>query len=377
MNVDKVRHILQDALAERVDQIGKTKVCSAIQAVVWQRGEVLLDEAFGYTHLEGDGEPMRGETPMDIASLTKPLVTATLAMQAVDAGIASFDQPVAELYPPWSMGVPERDEATLLDLLNHSSGLPAWEKFYLQYPVDPSPTMADTTRKALFRRIARTPLAARPTQKHCYSDLGYILLAGILERLYEAPLQDVARDQIFRPLDMEHTRYVARLAGDRPIEEAAVTEKCPLRKRVVRGTVHDENTDIMGGVSGHAGVFSTAGDLLKFCRHIWQIDQGELDDAIISRDTLRFCLSEEARGADGHHLGGWDTPSGVLSSAGRGFQAGNTVGHLGFTGTSFWIERDKGLIVVLLTNRVYPSRDNELIKELRVHFHEAVLPPGS
>lgn len=376
MNIDKARQILRDAIAEEVSQIGKTKVCSALQAVVWHQGEVVLDEALGKTHLEGDGRPMRRDTPMDIASITKTLVTATLAMQAVDDGLARLDQPVRELFPEWSLGASERGKATFLDLLNHSSGLPAWEKFYLRYPVDPSPAMAQTTRKALFRRIARTPLQAKPSGKHCYSDLGYILLAGILERLFDAPLQDLARERIFRPLGMEHTQYVARLAGDRPLENAAATERCPQRGRVVVGTVHDENTDIMGGVSGHAGVFSTAGDLLTFCRHIWQIDQGKLDyGGIISQEVLQFCLSEDARGADGHHLGGWDTPSGVLSSAGRGFQAGNTVGHLGFTGTSFWIERDLGLIAILLTNRVYPSRENELIKEFRVKFHEAVLPP--
>ncbi len=375
MNIDKARSILREAIADDVDQLGKTKVCSAIEAVVWSDGETVLDEALGRTHLGAGGQPVRRDTPMDIASLTKPLVTATLMMQAVDEGRVRFSDPIAEHFPAWSMGSHERETATLLDLLNHSSGLPAWEKFYLRHPLDPSPAMADTTRQALFRRIARTPLDARPTTRHLYSDLGYILLAGILERVYERPLQDLARERIFEPLGMTHTRYVARIAGDQPLEDAAATERCPLRARLVVGTVHDENTDIMGGVSGHAGVFSTAEDLLEFCRHLWQIDRGEVDDGIVSREVLRFCLSEKARGADGHHLGGWDTPSGILSSAGRGFQAGNTVGHLGFTGTSMWIERDRGLIAILLTNRVYPSRDNELIKELRVHFHEAILPP--
>jgi CubicO group peptidase (beta-lactamase class C family) len=377
---------LQSAVADDVDELGKTKVFSAAQAVVWRDGQTLLDKAFGKTHLgppdsQIPGRPMLRDTPMDIASITKTLVTATLAMQAVDEGLTTFDTPVAQLFSEWSLGVAQdgnrRVEATLLDLLNHSSGLPAWEKFYLRYPVDPSPLVAQTTRKALFRRIARTPLEARPTDRHCYSDLGYILLAGILERLFDAPLQDLAKQRIFRPLGMDDTCYVARLAGDKALEDAAATEDCPRRGRLVIGTVHDENTDIMGGVSGHAGVFSTAHDVAKFCKHIWELDQGKLDFGIVSRRVLEFCLSDEARGADGHHLGGWDTPSGVLSSAGRGFQAGNTVGHLGFTGTSMWIERDRGLIAVLLTNRVYPSRDNELIKELRVKFHEAILPAGS
>jgi CubicO group peptidase (beta-lactamase class C family) len=387
MDIDRAVQILNDALADDVDQIGKTSVFSAAQAVVWREGETLLDTAIGRTHLgvpESDkpGQPMSPDTPMDTASLTKTLVTATLAMQAVDEGLATFDTPVAELFSEWSpgpspAGSDQRVEASLLDLLNHSSGLPGWEKFYRRYPVDPSPQTAHATRKALFRRIARTPLEARPADRHCYSDLGYILLAGILERLFDAPLQELAKERIFEPLSMHDTGYVARLAGDGALEHAAATETCPRRGRMVLGTVHDENTDIMGGVSGHAGVFSTARDVAKFCQHIWQIDQGRIvDGGIVSQQVLTFCLSEQARGADGHHLGGWDTPSGVLSSAGRGFQTQNTVGHLGFTGTSMWIERDRGLVAVLLTNRVYPSRDNELIKELRVNFHEAILPAG-
>ncbi len=382
MNLDKALETLRNAVADSRDEIGESKTCSAVQAAVWQGGKLLLDEALGCTHLGEGGAPMTRDTPMDIASLTKPLVVATLVMQAVDAGLVTLDDPIADHLPAWSSGAHSRNnkkraEATLLDLLNHSSGLPAWEKFYLEYPVDPTPERARTTRDELFARIATTPLEAEPGTRHAYSDLGYILWAHIVERVFDAPLHEVARDRIFEPLGMEHTRYVARLAGDEPIAHAAATEDCPHRKRVVIGTVHDENTDIIGGTSGHAGVFSTAGDLLEFCTHLWQIDAGAISDGIISRQTLQFCWSERARGADGHHLGGWDTPSGSSSSAGRGFRAGRTVGHLGFTGTSFWIERDLGLIAILLTNRVYPTRENALIKELRVRFHEAVLPPGT
>ncbi|MFP4600387.1 MAG: serine hydrolase domain-containing protein [Persicimonas sp.] len=384
MNPEKPLKSLRRAVAGSLDDIGDSKTCSAVQAAVWQGGELLLDEALGCTHFGEGGAPMTRDTPMDIASLTKPLVVATLVMQAVDAGLVALSDPIAEHLPAWLTGArgdnksdKKRAEATLLDLLNHSSGLPAWEKFYLEYPVDPSPKRAQATRDELFERIATTPLEAEPGTRHAYSDLGYILWANILERVFDAPLHEVARARIFEPLDMQQTGYVARWAGDPPITHAAATEDCPLRERVVVGTVHDENTDIIGGTSGHAGVFSTAGDLLEFCTHLWQIDAGAISDGLVSRQTLQFCWSDRARGADGHHLGGWDTPSGELSSAGRGFQAGRTVGHLGFTGTSFWIERDLGLIAILLTNRVYPSRENALIKRLRVRFHEAVLPPGA
>jgi CubicO group peptidase (beta-lactamase class C family) len=388
-DIQRARRILQNAVATRLDEIGDTKVASAIQAVVWKNGELLLDEALGQTFF-GRGEsgiesgPVHAETPMDIASLTKPLVAATLLMQAVDEGLASFADPVSKYVSGWYFSDDkDRESATLLHLLNHSSGLPAWDKFYLRYPLAPSPDVADATRAEIITTIVRTPLEAPPGTRNCYSDLGYILLGNILERVFDRSLRDLAHERIFTPLDMRQTAYVSPAHGDRPLDAAAATEDCALRKRLVVGTVHDENTEIIGGVSGHAGVFSTARDLLKFCRHILAIDRGTLDrPGIVSRETLRFCLSEKARAANrqphpGHHLGGWDTPSGKLSSAGRGFQAGNTVGHLGFTGTSIWIERDLDLIAILLTNRVYPTRENALIKDLRVAFHEAVLPPSS
>lgn len=389
-NIERARQTLKDAVAVRRADIGDTRVASAIQAIAWQNGEVLLDEALGHRYLPATGGTkdtrMNFDTPMDIASLTKPLVTATLLMQAVDAGLAAFDDPISRHLPEWAhVAEPSehdaaREAATLLHLLNHSLGLPAWDRFYLRFPLDPTPEVAQNTRATIMASIANTPLEAAPGTRHCYSDLGYLLLGHILEKIFGQRLHALANTRIFAPLGMTHTRYISLEDGDRPLQNAAATEDCALRERLVIGTVHDENTEIIGGVAGHAGVFSTARDLLKFCRHLLEIDQGITDvPGIIGRETLRFCLSERARSAGatatpGHHLGGWDTPSGEKTSAGEGFRRGNTVGHLGFTGTSIWIERDLGLIAILLTNRVYPSRENPRIKALRVGFHEAILP---
>ena len=159
------------------------------------------------------------------------------------------------------------------------------------------------------------------------------------------------------------------------LADAASTELAPRRGGIVTGFVHDENCYIQGGVAGHAGLFGTAADVARFGAHLLGVDRGE--SGIVSAETLRTCWSQASRGGDGHHLGGWDTPSGELSSAGRGFAADRTVGHLGFTGTSLWIERGEGVVASLLTNRVYPTRENTMIKPLRVAFHEAVLPPDA
>ena len=157
------------------------------------------------------------------------------------------------------------------------------------------------------------------------------------------------------------------------IDDAVATERCARRGGVVVGRVHDENTALMGGVSGHAGAFCDAPDLLRFGVHMLGIDQGQ-GPGIVSREILRWCWSEAARGAAGHHLGGWDTPSGARSSAGRHMTPDATVGHLGFTGTSLWIDRAQQRVAVLLTNRVHPTRDNPHILAMRIAFHEAVAP---
>ncbi|MBA2663242.1 MAG: beta-lactamase family protein [Bradymonadaceae bacterium] len=378
MDKTTLHDILAAEIASELDQIGARACCSAAQAIVWQRGTLVFDEALGHIDLSSPSAALiTASTPMDIASVTKALVTATLAMQAVDEGLVDWDTPLSRLVERWQPGDARAASATLLHLLNHSSGLPAWVKFYERFPLDPDAEGARATHAAVIAEIAATPLVAAPGQHYAYSDLGYILLGHILEQVFSAPLDRLARARIFSPLGMAQSGFVSTLAGDRALLGAAATERCALRGRLIVGTVHDENTNIQGGVAGHAGVFSTAQDLLRFATHLLAIDHGERPErALVSAETLAFCWSEAARGADGSHLGGWDTPSGASSSAGRGFSAGRSVGHLGFTGSSLWIERDSATIAVLLTNRVYPTRQNERIKALRIAFHEAILAPA-
>ena len=370
--------ILEPELARHRDAIGTRKTACAMQCAVGNAEHLVYSHALGTVDLETDApSPVTPTTPFDIASLTKPLVGATLAMQAVDRGLVQWDTPLADFFAPWRE---RRDESarqiTFLQILNHSSGLPAWHKYYLEHPLDPSLEAAAHTKAEVLQKILDTPLKGAPGSVHDYSDIGFILLIHLLETLFEAPLDHLARSQIFEPLALSRTRYCRCEDPRGRIDDAVVTEDCPLRKRVVRGTVHDENTNIIGGVSTHAGVFSTAEDLLTFGRHLLGIDRGLITDGIVHPDTLRFAWSEQAGSPAGHHLAGWDTPSGELSSAGRGFAPSSTVGHLGFTGTSIWIEREQNVVSVLFTNRVYPSRENGRIKALRRNFQEAVLPPS-
>ncbi len=386
----KLRNILATALAtsqsQLADDTSPQATASAIQALVWQNGRTLFHEALGHTALESTSAPnppVTTDTLFDTASITKALVTATLTMQAVDQNLFTWHTPVHELLPGWNPTDPRAREITILHLLNHSSGLPTWIKFYEHYPLDPSPEQATQTRQAILQEIAATPLTATPGTHYAYSDPGYILLSFVLEHVFATPLEILARTQIFQPLQMHHTDFFSVRNPSTTLEtlarSTASTERCPLRKRLITGSVHDENCNVLGGVAGHAGVFSTAHDLAKFARHLLEIDsKNPPANAIIHPRTLAFCWSEATRARSqnaANHLGGWDTPSGLQSSAGRGFTAGNTIGHLGFTGTSLWIERNSRTIAVLLTNRVYPTRDNDRIKALRIAFQEAILPP--
>ncbi|RDV38784.1 class A beta-lactamase-related serine hydrolase [Bradymonadaceae bacterium TMQ3] len=375
----RIDQALDRALAPSYEAIGTTHTCSAIEAAVGTLNGQRYHRALGLTSFEPDAKPLARHTFFDIASVTKALVGATLAMQAIDQNLTDWRTPLGELYAPWRAHPdPRAAQVTFLNLLNHTSGLPAWHKYYLEYPLNPQASTAEATRRDIIARICRTPLCGPPGAIYAYSDLGYLLLANVLETIFDVPLATMARTRIFEQLKLRHTRYVSLARGDAPLQDAAATERCERRGHLIQGSVHDENTEIIGGVSCHAGVFSTADDLLRFGLHLLAIDQGqEVDAPLTSRKTLRYAWSAQAAMAGGNHRGGWDTPSGATSSAGAGFAPDTTVGHLGFTGTSLWIERELGVVSVLLTNRVYPTRENTRIKTARIDFQEAVLPPTS
>jgi len=379
MNTDELVRILDEETTDDFDAIGTEATCSAAQAAVWRNGRFLFDQARGHPRLHPAGDPIDPQTPFDVASLTKPLVVGTLLMQAVREDRCHWYDPADDFLGDWSAD-PRSADVTLLQLANHTAGLPDWRALYEDLPLEPTADDATTNRRRILTRIHQTEFAYAPGTDECYSDLGYIVLGCLLESVFGRRLDELADERIFEPLEMDRTRYVSAADGERAVDGAVATEDDELRGAVVEGTVHDRNAAAFGGVAGHAGVFSTARDLARFGAELTDIDRDRQSDdrePLVARQTLQFAWSKRAAGGYGHHLAGWDTPSGENSSAGRGFRDGRTVGHLGFTGTSVWIERNRGLVAVLLTNRVYPDRDNDRIDDLRIRFHEAVLPPKS
>lgn len=323
---------------------------------------------FGTTEPGPDGRPVTAATLYDIASLTKPLATTAVLMHMVGTGELALERPAIELIP--ELVGPEAEHITLAHLAGHAAGFPAHVPFYERLWAGDR-AGASSAREALVRMAATTPRPSAPGQRALYSDLGYILLAAALERAGGARLDALVAERVTGPLAMTATRFVDLEAV--PIErpEAAPTERCD-RRGLVRGEVHDENAHAAGGICGHAGLFATAGDVAAFGRAILAATAGRAG-AGFEPEVVRRFLATAAAPATTWRLG-WDTPSpepGISHAGDRWPRDG--VGHLGFTGTSLWLDPGGGRYAVLLTNRVHPTRAGTGIKELRRAVMDAVV----
>ncbi|HUK30528.1 MAG TPA: glycoside hydrolase family 3 N-terminal domain-containing protein [Candidatus Acidoferrum sp.] len=324
---------------------------------VVHRAEVVL-QAFGRQTYEASSKLVAPDTIYDIASLTKPVVTATLVAMEVETGRLSLDAPISSYLPEWNAGPQPlwRQMVTLRHLLTHTSGLPG-HVFYYE---------SARTKQEVISRALSEKLNYEPGSKCEYSDPGFILLGEILERATGLHLNDSAANKIFGPIGMANSMFnpPSRLRA----RIAPTGMDSLLRKRMLRGEVHDDNAWVMGGVAGHAGLFSTARDLSIFCRVI--LNGGiYAHKRYLRYSTVYEFTSPQALSGNTRTLG-WAMRT-EPSSSGRYFSA-RSFGHAGFTGTSIWCDPEKDLAVVLLTNRVYPTRENDLIHEARPAIHDAV-----
>ncbi|MBI3606549.1 MAG: beta-lactamase family protein, partial [Nitrospirae bacterium] len=329
--------------------------------LVEARGEIVLFEAYGHAALVPTPDPMTRDTVFDVASLTKPLITATLMLLLVAEGRITLDEPISAALPSWNSGA--KAGVTVRHLLTHTSGLPAWRPFFQQ--LDPATVATAEGRARLINAVEREPLENRPGAVSRYSDLGFILLGSLIERDANQSLDRVADERIIRPLGLHSTGYLP--VGDRASEahlhgrRIAATESCSWRGRILRGEVHDENAYAMGGVSGHAGLFADARDVHRLVR-AWRASRTEgmpFGPAPLAKEFL----TRQQRVGDGGWALGWTVRT-EPSTAGRYFSP-RSFGHLGFTGTSIWVDPEVGLTVILLTNRVHPSRANEALASFR------------
>jgi serine-type D-Ala-D-Ala carboxypeptidase len=333
--------------------------------VVGYQGTPVFAQAVGAAALLPGPQPMTLDTVFDLASLTKPMATVTALMLLVDAGLVKLDAPVHTYLH--ACGRPDRHSLTLRQLLSHCSGLPAWRPYY--QTIDPS-LPASARRRAVYAAVHGEPLINRPGASVQYSDLGFILLGELVEVVSGIPLDEFCRQQIFARLHLEGLgfRHLERpRAAEMP---CASTEQCPWRQRILEGEVHDENAWIMGGVAGHAGLFATAHQVWQFAQSLMGGLQGQR--WLVSTSTLQAFTTRQNSPEGSTWALGWDTPTPGQSSAGQ-YISSTALGHLGFTGTSLWVDASKQVIVVLLTNRVHPSRQREGIKTFRPLIHDAVM----
>ena len=294
------------------------------------------------------------ESIYDLASLTKVVATTTMAMLLYQRGLLDLDAPVFSLLPEFAANDPRRGRATVRMLLAHSSGLPAYLRLF--------ETCHD--RDDLLRAAIKTPLSVEPGARADYSDIGFIILGALLERISGDSLATFCDLEIFSRLGMAQTFFCPPNALRRftPPTEDDMT----FRGRSIQGEVNDENASVMGGVAGHAGLFAPAEDLARFAECMLAGGRPILQPETVVAFTTR---QDSPPGAS--RALGWDTPS-PASQSGKYFSP-RSFGHLGFTGTSLWIDPERRLSVTLLTNRTWPDRKSQLIKQVRPRFHDAVV----
>jgi len=321
-------------------------------------GELVAHKALGRFTYDPASPEVATASIFDLASLTKVAATTAMAMILYERGLLDLEAPVTAIVPEFAGGLgdndPRRRQVTLRMLLVHSSGLPAYEKLFLRA----------NTREDLLQAAFTTPLATAPGARAEYSDIGFIILGVVLERLADESLDVFCQREIFGPLGMTHTTFNPAHALKDSIPPTA--DDRTFRHRIVQGEVQDENASVLGGIAGHAGLFSTAEDLAIFAHAM--LNGGY---PILRASTVELFSRRESAPEGTSRALGWDTPS-APSQSGKYFSS-RSFGHLGYTGTSLWIDPERQLSISLLTNRAWPDCQNQAIKQVRPAFHDAVI----
>jgi serine-type D-Ala-D-Ala carboxypeptidase len=341
---ERASRVIADGLAARV--------YSAAAAETGTSGGADWHQTFGRTSHDADARDVTGSTLFDLASLTKVISTTSIAMRLTRDGRLDLHAPVSQWMPEWSDG--PYSALTVRNLLDHSSGLPAWLPLYQHH----------TGREAFREAIAAVPPEYPPGTKSVYSDLGFITLGHVIESVARQRI-----DALFESFRNEAALPETLRYGAAPGHDVAATEQDPWRGRVLRGEVHDENAAALGGVAPHAGLFGTAHDAGAFARLVLRTFR---EVTPLGTPSVMKLYAARTGVPDSSRALGWDTmlPS---SSCGSHMSAA-AIGHTGFTGTSLWIDPARDRYFVLLTNRVHPTReDNSRIREVRRAFHDALL----
>jgi CubicO group peptidase (beta-lactamase class C family) len=340
--------------------------------------DIAFEGAFGFRSVVPTRTPMKIDTVFDLSSLTKALATSVAAMVLTRDGKLRLGDRVTRFFH--NFGVHGKSGVTFRHLLAHCSGLAAWRPFHQRIAaIEKSGKVnfmaSHGAKEFTYEEIHRERPEAPPATKAIYSDLNFMLLGETIEKVTTLPLNRYCRDKIFRPLELRSTDFIdMALVRSHRLERVtdmfAPTEICPSRKRLLVGEVDDENAYAMGGVAGHAGLFAPVHEVDRIAAHLIACWAGRSD--FIPPAIAREFWTRDTTVADSTWALGWDTPSPQASSSGRHFSPA-AVGHLGFTGTSIWIEPAREIAVSLMTNRVHPRRDNQAIRQFRPRIHDLIM----
>ena len=344
LRFDAAQQILERAIVERAFPAAVIEIGTSGQPL-WRR-------AFGRLTFDTAAAAATDDTIFDLASLTKVVATTPMVMQQVERGVLALDDPVSGHIAAWHGD--DRADVTLRDLLAHCSGLPAWRPFFRELK----------GRAEYEAAIAAEPLEYPPRTKSVYSDLDFMLLGFIVDG--RLPLAErfalmlsqmgIVEEIQFAPPALWHARI-------------APTEYDAWRGRLLVGEVHDENAAALGGIAGHAGLFGTAAAVGSYARHLLQVLDGR--SGAVRRTTLEEFIAKRSDVPGSSRALGWDTMLPTSSCGSK--MSPRAFGHTGFTGTSLWIDPEKYVYVVLLTNRVHPTRENDAIRQVRPAVHDAVM----
>lgn len=342
--------------------------------LVRSHGDIKYHQAVGLTSRSTPNHPTTLHTVYDLASLTKPLATGTAILCLVQEGVLKIEQSIGSILQ--ELHGSSIEHATIRDLLCHRSGLPAWRPYYERVVLQNGALSKDTTRQArchdVLRAIAQEPLEYQPRTNSVYSDLGFILLGLAIESVTQQSLSRYCAERIFHPLNApslvfrEDAAYLS--AHEQSLSDIAPTEQESWRGRLLQGEVHDGNAYVLGGVAGHAGLFGTT-EAVSIITKAW-LDAYHWRDSLLDPTLVLQFTSRQGEPKDLSWALGWDTPS-HPSSSGTHFSP-LAFGHLGFTGTSIWIDPEVELEVILLTNRVNPTRENNAIRAFRPMIHDVI-----
>ncbi len=320
----------------------------------------------GHTSFEPGKVKINRHTMFDLASLTKPLVTTLSLLCLLKEKKIALATPLAELLEE---EIPADKEAiSIAMLLNHAAGLAAHGEFFKHL----EHSQKGTIHHAMRKMVLAEPLVSMPGEAILYSDLGFLLLGWIIEQVSGVSLASLVEKKIYQPLGLAEHLFFPMVESKKCLEKIFVScEDCLWRQRVICGEVSDENCFVLGGAAGHAGLFGDILGVTGLVSHLLNQWQGREEHPGYTNDDLKQFITRQQDEQKGTWALGFDTPSSSGSSGGK-LISPNSIGHLGFTGTSFWIDPVRDAAVVLLTNRVHPSRDNDKIKQFRPRFHDVI-----